>query len=83
MLLGQDGVGIFENRQMAAQIESLFTRSDPIEEVQLYRESLWFGRQVVHTLYLFRGYGFKGGLRWQPTTEDDIRATHKQTAPDR
>jgi undecaprenyl-diphosphatase len=83
MLLGQDGVGIFENPQMAAQIESLFTRTDPIEEVQLHRDSPWFGRQVVHTLYLFRGYGFKGGLRWQPLTKDDIRATHKQTAPDR
>ena len=83
MFLGKDAVGVFEDRQMAAQIESLFTRTDPVEEVQLHRDSPWFGRQVVQTLYLFRGYGFKGGLRWQPTTKDDIRATHKQTAPDR
>lgn len=83
MLLGKDGVGVFENRQMAAQLASLFIRTDPVEEVQLQRDSPWFGRQVVQTLYLFRGYGFKGGLRWQPTSNDDIRATHKQTAPDR
>ena len=81
MLLGKDGVGIFEDRQMSAQVETLFTRFDPVEEVHLYRDSPWFGRQVVQTLYLFRGYGFQGGLRWQPPTQDDIRATHKPTSP--
>jgi len=83
MLLGKDGIGVFEGRESALAVSTLFTRSDPVEEVQLQRDSPWFGRQVVQTLYLFRGYGFKGGLRWQPTTKDDIRATHKQTAPDR
>ena len=81
MLLGQDGVGVFEDRPAAALVSTLFTRSEPVEEVQLHRDSPWFGRQVVQTLYLFRGYGFKGGLRWQPATKDDIRATRKQTTP--
>jgi undecaprenyl-diphosphatase len=80
MLLGQDAVGVFEDQRMAAQIATLFSRSEPVEEVHLYRDSPWFGRQAVQTLYLFRGYGFKGGLRWQPRSKDDIRATHKQTS---
>ncbi len=81
MLIGKDGLGIFEHPHMAGNIETLFTRSDPVEKIQLYRDSPWFGRQVVQTLYLFRGYGFKGGLRWQPANKDDIRATHRQTVP--
>lgn len=83
MLVGKDGIGIFEGKEIAARLAGLFTKSDPVEEIRLYRTSPWFGRQVVQTLYLFRGYGFKGGVRWQPVTKDDIRATHMQTDPAR
>ena len=79
MLMGQDAVGVFEHREMGPVVATLFDRADPVEEVRLYRDSPWFGQQVVQTLYLFRGYGFKGGLRWQPEG-DDIRATRKQAA---
>ena len=58
----------------AAAVSTLFTRSQPVEPIVLYRDSPWFGRQAVQTLYLFRGYGFRGGLRWQPQDEGDIRA---------
>jgi hypothetical protein len=58
----------------AATVSTLFTRSQPVEPIVLYRDSPWFGRQAVQTLYLFRGYGFRGGLRWQPQDESDIRA---------
>lgn len=79
LLIGQDAVGVFEHREMGPVVATLFDHADPVEEVRLYRDSPWFGRQVVQTLFLFRGYGFKGGLRWQPEG-DDIRATRKQAA---
>ena len=57
-----------------------FTRSLPVEPIILHRDSPWFGRQAVQTLYLFRGYGFRGGLRWQPQDAHDIRAGRDRTA---
>ena len=80
-LLGKDGVGILEDKTTALLVSTLFRRSDPVEQVDLYRTTPWSGRQVVQTLYLFRGYGFKGGLRWLPSSSGDIRATHEQTVP--
>jgi len=75
MLLGKDGVGVYEWKDMAPQIAPLFERIDPPQEIKLYRTSPWLGEQLVQTLYLIRGYGFKGGLRWQPKEKDDIRVT--------
>ncbi len=75
MLLGKDAVGIYEWKGMADRLSGLFERIDPPREIKIYRNSPWLGRQLVHHLYLVRGYGFKGGLRWQPKTKDDIRAT--------
>ena len=80
LLLGQDAIGILEHPEMGPVVATLFDRAEPVEKLRLHRDSPWFGRQTVQTLYLFRGYGFKGGLRWQPQG-DDIRATRKQPAP--
>lgn len=81
LLIGMDAVGVFEHQGSAVQVADLFDRSDPVAEIRLYRDSPWFGRQAVQTLYLFRGYGFQGGLRWLPETDNDIRAPRKQSAP--
>jgi undecaprenyl-diphosphatase len=80
MLLGKDGVGVYEWKGMAQHLSTLFDRIDSPEEINLYRISPWFGKQLVQTLYLIRGYGFKGGLRWQPKQQDDIRAVSKVVA---
>ena len=79
-LVGWDGVGILEDPATAAAVSTLFTRSLPVEPIILHRDSPWFGRQAVQTLYLFRGYGFRGGLRWQPQDAHDIRAGRDRTA---
>jgi len=78
-LIGMDGVGVYEWQGMAERIATLFERIDPPETVTLYRKSPWFGREKVQTLYLIRGYGFKGGLHWQPLDTSDIRATRQVT----
>ena len=83
MLTGQDGIGILEDKETAAQVRTLFRRADPVEIIELHRTSPWFGTQVVQTLYLFRGYGFKGGLRWVPRQQNDIRALPNQGMPAR
>ena len=73
MVMGMDGVGIFEHKGMDKLLPQVFERVEPAEEIILYRESPWFGREPVHTLYLARCYGFKGGLRWQSKEPGDIR----------
>ena len=81
MLTGQDGIGILEDKETAALVRTLFRWADPVETIELHRTSPWFGTQVVQTLYLFRGYGFKGGLRWVPRQQNDIRALPNQSMP--
>jgi len=76
-LLGKNAVGVFEYKGMTARLAELFERVDPAEEIPIYRTSPWFGKELVRTLYLVRCYGFKGGLRWQPLNQHDIRAVHQ------
>lgn len=73
-VIGMDAIGVFEYKPMESLIAELFAHSDPVETIVLTRHSPWFGTQEVQTLYIFRGYGFKGGLRWQPKDTHDIRA---------
>ncbi len=79
MLRGKDGVGVYEYRGMEKRLAGLFERVDPPETIRIYRDSPWLGRQLVRTLYLVRCYGFRGGQRWHPRNEHDIRATELQT----
>ncbi len=79
MLQGQDGIGVFQYRPMADLVATLFHYTDPIEEITLTRYSPWFGTQPVQKLYLITGYGFKGGQRWLPRDNRDIRSTKKST----
>ncbi len=73
MVTGKDAVGVIENKYEAVLLPRIFDRVDPPEEIPLYRDSPWFGRELVQTLYIVRCYGFKGGLRWQPRSLHDIR----------
>ena len=78
-LIGKDAVGVFEYRDMTVRLAEIFDQVDPVEEIPIYRTSPWFGRELVRTLYLARCHGFKGGLRWQPKDQNDIRAVQKQS----
>ncbi len=76
MVIGRDAIGVFEYRDIITLLPQVFERVGELEEIPVYRQSPWFGRELVHTLYLVRCYGFKGGLRWQPKDADDIRVSH-------
>ncbi len=80
-LLGKDAVGVFEGEDMVERVASLFERVDPAEKIVLHRHSPWFGQEEFASYYLLRGYGFKGGLRWQPRDTDDIRAVQHAEKP--
>jgi undecaprenyl-diphosphatase len=74
MLLGKDAVGIFEHEPVITVLPEVFERVDPVVKVTLHRTGPWFGEETVHTLYLARCYGFKGGLAWLPKDSADVRA---------
>ncbi|RWX44725.1 hypothetical protein VT99_13082, partial [Candidatus Electrothrix marina] len=74
MLLGKDAVGIFEHEPVITVLPEVFERVDPVVTVTLRRTGPWFGEETVHTLYLARCYGFKGGLAWVPKNSSDVRA---------
>ena len=74
MLLGKDAVGIFEHEPVITVLPEVFERVDPVITVTLRRTGPWFGEETVHTLYLARCYGFKGGLAWVPKNSADVRA---------
>ncbi len=74
MLLGQDAVGIFEHEPVITVLPEVFERVDPVVQISLKRTGPWFGEEELHTLYLARCYGFKGGLAWIPKNPADVRA---------
>jgi len=77
-LLGWDAVGVSRSPDMADPLGRIFERVEGPEEIPIYRTPVWPGQQAydepVRVLYLYRGFGFKGGLRWQPPDAGDIRA---------
>jgi undecaprenyl-diphosphatase len=80
MFVGKDGVGVVRDRKYEKELATIFNRIELDREVPVYRESPWHGRELVTTYYIYRAYGFQGGLRWHPRNKEDIRATKLQTA---
>jgi undecaprenyl-diphosphatase len=73
-LLGKDAIGIFEHEPVVTVLPEVFDRVDPVVEITINRKTPWFGEETVHTLYMARCYGFKGGLKWVSKNPDDIRS---------
>jgi len=80
MLINRDGIGITEHAEYIKLLEMVFDRVELDREVPIFRNSPWRGSEKVTTFYIYRAYGFKGGQRWKPRDNEDIRATKKQTA---
>lgn len=69
-LLGKDAVGVTDREPQAylTRLRSVFERvEEPVELKIMTRE------KEIQTFYIFKAYGFKGGLKWEPPTKDDIR----------
>ena len=81
-LLGWDAVGVTDDPEShLKRLTQVFDRVNPPETLNIYRNSIWSQMSAadpagtpVKTYYLYRAYGFKGGLRWDPPDHSDIRA---------
>jgi len=81
-LLGWDAVGVTHDPEShRKRLDAVFERVDPPETLEIYRDPVRpHGETVVpdeaptEVYYLYRAYGFKGGLRWDPPGPGDIRA---------
>jgi undecaprenyl-diphosphatase len=77
-LLGFDAVGATAKPQNRQRLLEAFERVDEPVELKVYKTRGLFldalFREPIRTFYLYRAYGFKGGLRWQPKDAKDVRA---------
>ena len=78
-LIGKDAVGVSAKPNLhETNLPEVFDRVDPPAKLIIYRKQGFLRRQItsepVKVFYLYRAYGFKGGLRWEPLNQSDIRA---------
>ena len=78
-LIGWDAVGVtYDSQSHRNRLYQVFEHVDPPFELRIYRNSIFKKKEPVEKpvkiLYLYRAYGFKGGLRWIPPDRSDIRA---------
>ena len=80
-LLGWDAIGAtYDPESHKKRLTQVFARVDPPVKLQVFREPVFSkqrgtSRELVETFYLYRAYGFRGGLRWVPPAGPDIRKT--------
>jgi len=76
-LLEKDAIGVLRDGTSRERLQQVFGRVDNPVAFQIYSQSR--GRhdhatlQPIKTLYIYRCYGFKGGLRWLSPHQDDVR----------
>jgi undecaprenyl-diphosphatase len=77
-LVGWDAVGVCSAKlRNTHRLHEIFDHVAPPQKVEIYRRDISFlkrtGEPPVMTFFLYRAYGFKGGTRWNPMREEDIR----------
>jgi len=82
-LIGWAGVGVsYGANEHETRLAEVFERVDPPVAVPIYRRQVFWRRSVpeppLKVYYLYRAYGFKGGLRWVPPDTDDVRVSQKE-----
>jgi len=82
-LLGWDAVGVTDSPEShLKRLNQVFSRVNPPVVLNVYRDSIWFPQRApVRTFYVYRDFGFKGGLRWQPLDAADIRSAGRKAIP--
>lgn len=78
-LLGRDAIGVTDTSAgQRVRLNQIFERVDPPVKLIVYKRAGFLRRRTtaapVKVFYLYRAYGFKGGLRWEAPDEFDIRA---------
>jgi undecaprenyl-diphosphatase len=78
-LFGQNGVGVIRDGGSRARLLEVFERVDTPIPLPIFRKTPWDREHSkenrVRIFYLYRCYGFKGGLRWEPKDQRDIRVS--------
>ena len=70
---GWNAIGVtYDAQSHLSRLKQIFERVDPPESLPIYRKKT--DRSPVKTFYIYKCYGFKGGLRWIPSDASDIRA---------
>jgi len=75
-LIGWDAVGVtYDPISHQTRLNQIFERVDPPEEIRVFRQAVMeqSSPDYVKSYYIYRAYGFKGGLRWVPEHAGDIR----------
>jgi 4-amino-4-deoxy-L-arabinose transferase-like glycosyltransferase len=78
-LLGWDAVGVCSARlRNTDRLKEIFEFVAPPDRFDVYRNSVLnmdrSSEPPVASYYLYRAFGFKGGIAWRPRGESDIRA---------
>jgi hypothetical protein len=68
-LIGRDAVGVLRDDQSRERLMTVFEQVQAPEAFTVYNAGT-----PVNTFYIYRCYGFKGGLRWIPPHARDVRA---------
>lgn len=78
-LIAQDAVGVLYDGDSRGRLREVFDRVDSPVVFHVYSpyddQNKLDNRTPITTFYIYRCYGFKGGLRWQPPDSGDIRAS--------
>ncbi len=77
-VMGWDAIGVTYDSQSQTRLNQVFQRVDPPVELSVFRKKS--DPKPVKIFYLYKCYGFKGGLQWIPPDASDIRAvSHNQS----
>ncbi|TWI74387.1 dolichyl-phosphate-mannose-protein mannosyltransferase [Desulfobotulus alkaliphilus] len=68
-ILGKNAIGVSRHPDFRQRLLEVFEHVDEPEVFSVMRRG-----EKVRELFIYRCYGFKGGLRWQPSRPDDVRA---------
>lgn len=82
-LIGWNAVGVtYEPDSHITRLHQVFEKVDAPIELKIYPHRVFFSDQSqilpLKSFFLYRAYGFKGGLRWVPADRNDIRAGRVQ-----
>ena len=67
-LLKKDGIGLLISKNKLNNLKQVFESVGDVKTIKVYREGLF-----IREIYIVKCFGFKGGLRWKPKDNSDIR----------
>ena len=74
--IGFDAIGVTTHpKDHLKTFNQVFERVEPPVKIPVFRDPFYAkAKEPANTFYIYRAFGFKGGLRWIPPDGSDIRA---------